>query len=406
MIEPALVHVLGDDADFGAFVARRPLAPFADVLVEFTGRLSQGMMGSAAVRRFPELVALAFWMRRANIQQLIKQQGQRLGGLVLPRGLVFHIAPSNVDTIFAYSWVLSLLCGNKNILRLSSRTSTQQELLIALLAECLGESQYAAIRDRVMVVRYEHSEAITGRFSLAANTRVIWGGDDTVAAIRRVPLNPLANEVTFGNRVSLAIIDAAGFLASDPAARAELCRLFANDAYVFGQAACSSPRAVLWRGEDAVPEAQREFWALVAGNVRKMDHDLGPAEFVNKRVAGDRVAIAAKVAISEEPGNLVTRIAMPLDVLPRELAGDTHCGAGLFFESRFGSWADLEPLLERRVQTLTYFGVTREEIETMLSQLLPQGVDRVVPVGSALAFSHQWEGLDLFDVFLRKPAII
>ena len=37
--------------------------------------------------------------------------------LLLSRGVVFHIAPKNVDTIFVYSFVLSLLCANKNIIR-------------------------------------------------------------------------------------------------------------------------------------------------------------------------------------------------------------------------------------------------------------------------------------------------
>jgi hypothetical protein len=399
--------VLGDEGDFEHFAARRPLPPFSDILIEFASRVSQALLADKEVRKFPELVALAFWMRRANLQAVVAEQRLRLSGqTVLPRGLVFHIAPANVDTIFVYSWFLSMLCGNKNVLRLSSRTSVQQELLTSLVAACLNQADFTAVRERVAVVRYEHSDAITECFSLAANTRVIWGGDSTVAAIRKIALNPLANEVVFANRVSLAILDVDAFLSADAAAQTDLCRRFANDAYVFGQAACSSPLAVLWRGQTAAARAQKIFWPLVHKSVTAMQHTLGPADFINKRVACDRIAAGHDVRIAEESGNLVTRVRMPVRVLQREFSGDTHCGAGLFYETEFEAWEGIEPLFERRVQTVTYFGITLEELNSMLKEVLPLGIDRIVPVGSALAFSHRWEGLDFFDVFLRKLSLL
>jgi hypothetical protein len=400
--------VLGDKGAFEHFAARRPLPPFSDILIEFASRVSQALLGDKEVRKFPELVALAFWMRRANLQSVVAEQKLRLSGqTVLPRGLVFHIAPANVDTIFVYSWFLSMLCGNKNILRLSSRTTVQQELLTSLVAACLNQADFTVVRERVAVVRYEHSDAITEHFSLAANTRVIWGGDATVAAIRKIALNPLANEVVFANRLSLAVLDVDAFLSADDAAQTDLCRRFANDAYVFGQAACSSPLAVLWRGQKAAARAQRIFWRLVHKSVSAMQHALGPADFINKRVACDRIAAGHDVRIAEETGNLVTRVRMPVRVLQREFSGgDTHCRAGLFYEAEFDAWESIEPLFERRVQTVSYFGIALDELDSMLKEVLPLGIDRIVPIGTALAFSHRWEGLDFFDVFLRKLSLL
>src|SRR5229473_1854189 len=40
-----------------------------------------------------------------------------------PRGLVFHVPPANVDTIFVYSWALSALAGNRNVVRISPRAA-------------------------------------------------------------------------------------------------------------------------------------------------------------------------------------------------------------------------------------------------------------------------------------------
>ena len=48
---------------------------------------------------------------------------RRADALRFPRGLVFHVPPANVDTIFVYSWALSALAGNSNVVRISSRSA-------------------------------------------------------------------------------------------------------------------------------------------------------------------------------------------------------------------------------------------------------------------------------------------
>ena len=44
---------------------------------------------------------------------------------MLPLGKTFHIAPSNVDTIFLYSSLIALMCGNICLIRLSSKHTEQ-----------------------------------------------------------------------------------------------------------------------------------------------------------------------------------------------------------------------------------------------------------------------------------------
>ena len=111
-----------------------PLPSFDKASLAFVEALSSALMRMPEARMYPELTALAFWMRKANLERLRTDLEQRQGNaLLVPRGTVLHIAPSNVDTIFVYSWFLSLLTGNRNIVRFSSKVSVQDVVLVGAI---------------------------------------------------------------------------------------------------------------------------------------------------------------------------------------------------------------------------------------------------------------------------------
>ena len=66
---------------------------------------------------------------------------------MFPRGLVFHVPPANVDTIFVYSWALSALAGNPNVVRISSRSAGAADACSTTLNETLGDAAPGGRRD-------------------------------------------------------------------------------------------------------------------------------------------------------------------------------------------------------------------------------------------------------------------
>ncbi len=89
------------------------IKPFDNLLIEFVDDVSKSIFKYSEIKSFPELIALAFWMRKSHISQLEKYfKMLSHDKIMIGRGVVFHIAPSNVDTIFIYSCFLSLLVGN------------------------------------------------------------------------------------------------------------------------------------------------------------------------------------------------------------------------------------------------------------------------------------------------------
>ena len=152
-------------------------------------------------------MALAFWMRKSHIKVLHEYfKTQESEKVLLGRGCVFHMAPSNVDTIFVYSWFISLLVGNSNVLRISDKENIQTDLLLNVIASVLNNEKYKELEEMVTIIKYGHDDQVTEKLSSYADVRVIWGGDTTVKHIRSIPIKPTATELTFADKFSFAVI--------------------------------------------------------------------------------------------------------------------------------------------------------------------------------------------------------
>ncbi len=375
-----------------------PRLPFSEAIVEFCAAFSQAIFHDSEASRYPELAALAFWMRKAELVRLREefQKAARADTVAAPRGLVFHIPPSNVDTIFVYSWLLSALTGNRNLIRMSSNRAPQSDILLRLWRQLLPKAA-GDLRENTVVVSYGHSEEATRAFSLACDLRVIWGGDQTVATIRSAPLAPHARDLTFPDRSSLCVIHAGRYAGLDAEERAKLAEHFFNDAFWFDQMACSSPRTVIWcGGGEAAADAAGTFWAALADCVQRKQHYLPASVHMRKLVFACESILDLPVANYRRLSEITLLELDEMRKLPAE-----HCGGGLFFAGHIAELADLLPALGRRHQTLTYFGFEPAELESFARQLAGKAVDRMVPIGRALQFQRFWDGYDLLHEFCR-----
>ena len=380
--------------------AESSFAPFAPEVIQFCGRLSRLIFQSKSARAFPDLQALAFWMRPAGLGPL-NESVRRLEtahSRLVPRGIVFHIPPANVDTMFVYSWIVSLLMGNRNLIRISSSETPQVALLCQILNEALAEAD-PVFQNQTIIVQYGHEREITELFSRSADVRVIWGGDQTVNAIRSVPLPPHATELTFPDRFSLCAIRAKKYLDLDEDQGNSLAEKFYNDTFWFDQMACSSPRLMLWCGDkEECQLASRLFFTRLQACI----HRKGYAPEVGVRM--NRFTFACQ-AILDRPitayqdfqGDLPVLTLGSLENFSRE-----HCGGGLMLEFHSSGLEALVPAVTHRDQTLTQFGFDSIELEKLVRLLNGRGIDRIVPIGEALRFQHFWDGYDLFQSLSRS----
>jgi hypothetical protein len=378
-----------------------PRAPFDPLLVEFVEALSRALTSGSELRAYPEIIALGHWARKASVlayqRELEALASERT--LLMPRGFVFHVPPANVDTIFMYSWLLSLLVGNVNLIRLSTRESPQVEIVCARLADVLREPRFSALRRSVAIVRYGHDDAITSAISRRVDLRVVWGGDATVEAMHALPLHPAARELSFGDRFSFSALRADVYLQADEALRGQLATRFFNDAMWFDQAGCSSPRLVVWCGDQAACErASRLFFGELDATLRARKHEVELGHALGKLLFTYGAALDGRIVAQERPSNELS--VLTVDTLAQ--FERTHPGAGLFFVAYLAELTDLAAFVRRGDQTLGHFGFSQHELIALVRRLGGRGLDRLVPVGQALTFNRFWDGYDLLQEFTRR----
>lgn len=380
---------------------RRAVRPCWDpVRVEALAAFSEVLLRHERLRRESAAAALGFWLRPARLRELAKGFPAETGGLRVPAGMVLHITPANVDTMFVYSWALSFLAGNANIVRLTSRTSPLMGDLLELLGD-IAVRHSEAMRGNWFVA-YEHDDRVTAALSAACDLRIVWGGDETVRRLRAIPLNPHAGERSFASKRSLSVIDAGSYLNASAPARRQLAEKMSADILPFGQMACSSPHQVYWVG-DAAPAAEairsfeQELEAAISARTPK--HDLGAAvRRLNASFSAAAGGSASRVMLAAHSASVQA------GALAQAEQADP-CGAGLLFHAVCPSVGEAAALLRPDHQTITYFGLGDANRNALARQAGTAGVDRVVPVGQALDFSPNWDGYSLWADLSRMVTL-
>lgn len=379
--------------------------PFNDAAMRFVADLSRTLLGDRSIRAFPELMALAHWFRPAKLQQLAESlRHSTAPGVPLAKGLVFHIAPANVDSVFVYSWLLSLLCGNANIVRISRRATEQVDAFVRVAARLLADDRHAHTATTNVVLTYDHDASISTAISAACQLRVVWGGDTTVSKIRAIPLPPLSSELAFPNRFSLAVIGSAAVNALPATELADLGRRFYNDAFWFNQQACSSPRVIVWIGSPAdTAAAKARFWRTLDTTVAQMKPENAAGNVMNRLTTTYRIAQSrSHAAVVSASAAMPARIEADALVAEDRQCHDGNC---LFIELERPEIAAIPDLLTPIDQTIATFGIQREQWLPLLPALPPHAADRIVPIGSALEFNEVWDGQNFLISFTRTVMI-
>jgi hypothetical protein len=371
----------------------KPLRPFCDDALDFLNALSRKL---AAVRAYSDVATFGFWCRKAA---LLREKARyddlhlRLG-----RGLVFHSTPSNVPVTFAFSFAAGLLAGNANIVRLPGTDFAQTDCIVEAVNALLRDG-YGALSPYICFVKYPSDRALSDTFSSVCDARVLWGGDMTIEGLRRSPLKPRATDITFADRYSAALIHADAYLAATD--KAGIALAFYNDTYLSDQNACTAPRAVFWLGREK-EAAKASFWRAVL-RLAEEKYALAPVQAVGKLAALYKAAARFPVSVASSPDNFLTRVQA---AEASAALMDFRYHSGFFFEHDIETLADILPVCGEWMQTITYYGVAKEDLLSFFAAHKPKGVDRFVPFGAAMDFSLIWDGHDLIRELSRKFVVL
>ena len=370
--------------------------PFAESVIDFLNDVSRELMGGKASKAYSDVITFAFWIRKSSVLKLKERFKKEDGALRLGRGVVFHVAPSNVPVNFAYSLAAGLLSGNANVVRLPSRDFAQVGLIVDAVNRALR--RHEAMRPYIQLVRYDREQSVNDFFSSLADVRVVWGGDQTIAELRKSPLPPRSGEVAFADRYSLAVIDSDSYLSI--ADKARVAEDFYNDTFFSDQNACTSPRIVIWTG-GRIGEAKKVFWGEEHKLVRKK-YAFQPIQGVNKLTSSCLIAVAEPgVRVEARDDNLIVRVNVP-EITDRLM--DYRDNSGYFYEYDCKDILEIKGLChDKRCQTIAYIGDKNAVLPLIAAGI--KGIDRVVPVGKTMDFDLIWDGYDLPALLSRTVAL-
>lgn len=377
------------------------LKPCDERTINFFDMYSKKILSNKEINKLPEIAALAFWLRKSNLLQLKRENERLLDTSVFylsPLGKVFHVCPANVDTMFIYSLAVSMLMGNKNLLRLSNRMDAPHIIsLFHLLNETIDEQRLFS--DYINIIQYGHSDTVSNYISYHSNARIIWGGDQTISSFRNFTVSPRTKDIVFADRVSMLCINCKTYLNLSEEENKTFCHHFFNDGYTFDQMGCSSPQTIYFLGDDneynlCTKKMQEDLSAYLR---QKYNTDIfSLASLKLNRMADDSISATITKASGD---NYITLLQLGESVDESSLHG---CGGGYFYIRQIKSISDLSRLKKAKVQTVSYFGLDEEQKENLLAQANGEGIDRIVPMGTALNFHYIWDGYNLFDELSKK----
>lgn len=385
------------------FDQMKPQDTYKEEVLEFLEELSKEIRKDQKTASSTQARAFAFWCREKHLRQWKMEEKEDENSLGL--GMAFHIAPSNIPLLFAYSMVFGLLSGNGNVIRISQRTMEQSKDLCDVIDRVMQRHQ--DIYKNNLIMTYERDEEITKEFSKLCDARIIWGGDETILKFKQYPLKPTAMELTFPDRSSIAIFDLTFMKHADWKEKEDLAYRFYNDTLLMDQNACSSPRLVYWYiPKDQWTEKEREeikedWWQTFSKISQK--YDLTPWKVSKKyEQLCSEIMEFDEIEQVKRYENLI--YVSRLKEEPKQIS-HYQGRFGCFYEYEIKSLRQVCTILDRKIQTIVYEGMDPYEIVKEIKKWKVKGCDRIVRAGSALELERIWDGKNLIKSLSRVITI-
>ncbi len=392
-----IINQSGTIPDIEKIMGTLPLSPFNKDTINYLHILSKELNKHPMLKNYPDVAAFSFFCRKANILSYEAKFNDK-DKIRLGRGVIFHIAPSNVPVNFAFSLVAGLLSGNTNIVKVPSKSFTQIDIISSAINEIAKDPKFSDISKRIVLVKYDRNSNATKYFSSNCDVRIIWGGDQTIKEVRNNKLQARSFDLTFADRFSMCVINARNYnKESNPN---KIARGFFNDTYLFDQNACTSPHLIIWIGSERdAKNAKKKFWESLY-EILKRRYRVQSISAMNKLTAFCNQAMQTNdLCLEENKDNLLWRVEL------KNLKNDLHkfrSNSGYFLEFQTSSLIDISTIINRKYQTLSYYGFKKEEMKDLILNLNPVGIDRLVPIGRTMEFSLVWDGYNLIKSLSRR----
>lgn len=387
-----------------ASAREKDLCPAA--ILEVFGRWASAL-DDASTRDIPGVTFLRLWLRRGTLEAILRRElgvdspageWQEDGHARLrafPLGVVGHWPAGNIEIQPILSLTCALLGGNSCLVRVPSGLIDATARLMDRLHQIDHDGM---LTERILLASFDHSRIdLHAAMAKAVDGAMIWGGEEAVLQVRALPFPHWARVVTFGPRLSAAVMDAATW--TDQNSRVSWCRRIARDVWQFEQQACSSPQTLF---------LERSGGSDPAAFVQDLKQAFQEENRLHPR---ERIEPALTSAICRARASWLLDDLANQAWFPGSPDWTILLGAGTDMpkptQGRTLSILVTDDLLDAiskfdgSVQTLG-LAVKDAVCEEILTEAAARhGVDRIVRIGQMHVFSSPWDGTDLVRPMVR-----
>ena len=371
--------------------------PYNEISIQFIKDFSN-QLRKQEILKYPDLIYLTFWCANKKIfenKNFLSENQIKVG-----RGLIFHICPSNVPTNFIYSFFFGLLSGNSNIVKIPSKVFPEKDIIINTINKIFKKKKYSTLKNSNFFLNYDKKIEKTKKISSICDARVIWGGDNTINEIRKIWIPERAIELTFSDRYSFSVINLNKFTKNKFDEIKVLAKKFFYDSYMMNQAACNSPHFIFWIGKNTT--TKNLFWEELNNVVKK--------KFIlDEKIAIDKYTHLIKSMIDQKNFDNFKMFQNNIYIIDSNKylnnIEDIRGKNGIFYQKNINNIQELKKYISKKCQTVTYFGLEKDDIKSFILNNNLFGVDRIVPIGKGLEIGPIWDGYDIIKSLSRIISI-
>jgi hypothetical protein len=369
-------------------------------VIDVFQKFSENVIKDPSTTGIEGVAFLSSWLRKANMMQIVEKNlrdiayldhfvGEKKRIKAQPRGLVCHWIAGNVPTIGLFSLFQSMLVGNANILRIPPKSHDTMVRLLKAFASSKIESGLvgADLLKSTAIIYYDRSDRLANEeLSDIADARVVWGGEDAVKSITGLPRRAHCEDVIFGPKYSLAVLDREAIESNN---LPRTLRFLASAIFLFDQAACTSPHVVFCEksGVDIATLARSlgEEMCKLAKRYPKTDID----QFIMTKIINARAehALDPDASVVCSPENDWTILINKRPGLEEPIESRT------IFVKEVGSIMDVVPHITKKIQTIGCAVDDKAKLLAFADEVTFRGVARCVNVDQMHLFDSPWDGM-------------
>jgi len=363
---------------------------YNELAVMFLSELSKSLLKDRLARQFPDLITFAYFCRKSNLLNFKQMhlddsfESNRFGW-----GVCLHITPANIPMNFAFSFIMGLLSGNNNIVRLPSTKFEQINIFLGHFNRVVGIDSFKSLGKKNIFVRTKRDSNNLINLVSQVSALVVWGGNSTVNKFRHFDKKPTCVEAYFPDRTSSLLMNCDQLLDLTPIEMEKICVDFFNDTYLVDQNACSSASIIFWY-------SQHNNFAKAKTLFSKNLNTYLAQHFKLKTISRvEKVIDVLRYCESTNSPVQIEKTSEKLWYVNAQHYKKIKPKLGVFVSKELNDLNQLSTLFRTNEQTLTYFGFDPKDIKASFVKRSSCVIDRIVPLGKALDIGLIWDGKNM-----------